>query len=574
MVPQIDGTPTREGDAALGRPDEGHPRGPRWLWLGAGRQPRSLILRGVMVAALVVVAYQYSLGTLLSGLGDETPLSYLGLVPLISLLLIAGLLYLPGRPQRDIHDRYLDYIVGIPLIAVAVMVVTLGPAQMSSFFWLWRLDLLPLPLFVAGAIAIAFGVRMLWQLRLPVAFLLLAWPPPYTLWLNGLLLDVTNLTLAALHGLMRLLPLAVPLSFGDGSLFQLTHGTSTFVLSVASACSGVNSVLGFLLVGAAAAALVRGPRPFKALWLVAGMALIWGLDVARIIVIFAAADLWGENFAIGVLHPFVGLLFFSMGVVGMVLLMPRFHLRLLGAVPETRAPAVQPAAGVTASAASATALAPRRRVSPQPAVRRALVPVAVLAVAAAGVGFSDMQLGQYELLAQDLGTPRVQPFTLVDAQVPGWSLQKVTAYSFDRIEFGASSTWDRYLYLPQGGLGTPQTVPITLDVISTPDLGSLSTYTVQDCYHFHGYPETDESAVDVGGGVVANTVVYEVQGGLWWAAVYWQWPVTRGSGETYQRIVLNELANVNPTRSEHDLIAFARDVVSATGHASSTASTS
>jgi exosortase/archaeosortase family protein len=561
MGPELNGTPLGGGEAVVERPDAGRSTPPRWRWLTGGGEPRDLILRGVVVTALVVVAYQYSLGTLLSSLGEETPLSYLGLVPLISLLLIAGLIYLPGRPQRDIHDRYLDYIVGLPLLVIAVLVVTVGPSLMSTFFWLWRLDLLSLPLFVAGAIAIAFGVRMLWRLRLPVVFLLLAWPPPYTLWLNGLLDDVSNLTLSALHALVGLLPLAVPLGFGDGSLFQLSHGGSTFVLSVASACSGVNSVLGFLLVGAAAAALVRGPRRLKMLWLVAGMALIWSLDVLRIVLIFAAADLWGESFSIDVLHPFVGLLFFSLGVLGMILLMPRFRLQLLGPAPASTS--------VTAPPSTTPA---RVRVRPQPAVRRARVPIALLAIAAAGVAFADSQLGQYQLLAQDLGPPRVQPFTLVDAAVPGWASRFVASYGFDKLEFGASSTWDRYLYLPESGSAVPQTVPITLDVISTSDLGSFSTYTVADCYHFHGYPETDESTATLGGGVVADTVVYEVQGGLWWAAVYWEWPVTTASGETYQRIVLNELANVNPKASETALVAFARQVVGATGRDSALAS--
>jgi exosortase/archaeosortase family protein len=559
MVPELNGTPVGGGEAALERPEQGRSSLPRWRWLTGGDEPRALIIRAVIVAGLVVVAYQFSLGTLLSSLGEETPLSYLGLVPLISLLLIAGLIYLPGRPQRDIHDRYLDYIIGLPLLAVAVLVVTVGPARMSTFFWLWRLDLLSLPLFVAGAIAIAFGVRMLWRLRLPVAFLLLAWPPPYTLWLNGLLLDVTNLTLSALHAVIRLLPLAVPIPVSDGSLFQLSHGSSTFILSVASACSGVNSVLGFLLVGAAATALVRGPRGLKLLWLILGMALIWSLDVVRIILIFAAADMWGENFAIDVLHPFVGLLFFSLGVLGMILLMPRFRLQLLG--PTT----VSPSTGTPPSKVTA----PPARVRPQPAVRRARIPLLILAIAATGVAVADVGLGQYQLLSQDLGPPRVQPVTLVDASVPGWALRFVATYDFDKVEFGADSTWDRYLYLPGGASGVSQTVPVTLDVISTSDLGSFSTYTVADCYHFHGYQETDQSTVDLGGGVVANTVVYEVQGGLWWAAVYWEWPVTTASGETYQRIVLNELANVNPTGSEAALVAFARHVVSATGQESS-----
>jgi hypothetical protein len=151
-------------------------------------------------------------------------------------------------------------------------------------------------------------------------------------------------------------------------------------------------------------------------------------------------------------------------------------------------------------------------------------------------------------------------------------LKTVASYTFAKLEFGSDSTWYRYIYLPEAGSGAPQTVPITLDVVSTSDLGSFATYTVQDCYHFHGYSETDESSVSLGGGVVGQTVVYEVQGGLWWAALYWEWPVTTAAGETYQRIVLNELATQKPLTSVHNLAVFARQVVSSTAHALSAGS--
>ena len=49
-----------------------------------------------------------------------------------------------------------------------------------AMFWVWRIDLLTLPFFVVGAVAVIFGVRVLWRQKVAVGFLLLAWPYPYT----------------------------------------------------------------------------------------------------------------------------------------------------------------------------------------------------------------------------------------------------------------------------------------------------------------------------------------------------------------------------------------------------------
>jgi exosortase/archaeosortase family protein len=562
VPPDPDGTVHMRGEVMEGAGSAGF-SAPWWRRATASGEPGRLLVRAVVVTALVVVAYQFSLSTLLSSLGQETPLAYLGLVPLISLLLIAGLLYLPGQRQRDIHDRYLDYIVGLPLLAIAVVIVTVGPARMSTFFWLWRFDLISLPLFVAGAIALAFGSRMLWRLRLPVAFLLLAWPPLYTLFLNSWLNQFTNATLGALHALLGVVPLAVPVPYGDGSLFQITHGSSAFVLSVASACAGVNSVLGFLLVGMAAAALVRGSRRLKLLWLVLGMTLIWLLDVVRILLIFAAGGLWGEGFAMNVLHPVAGLIFFSLGVLVMILVLPRFHLTIL-----------EPP-GRSAREPAPKALADARRSAAHPGVRRARVPLLILTVVGAAVAVADFQMGQFQLLAQDLGPPRVEAFTVADAHIPGWSVATIGSYTFAQLEFGSDSSWHRYLYLPGSAVtssSSDQATPVTLDVVSTSDLGSFATYTVEDCYHFHDFPVVTQSTASLGGGVVASTIVYEVQGIERWTAVYWEWPVKTSHGLWYQRIVLNETTDGTPVTSEAQLVSFARDVITATGHESAVAS--
>ncbi len=66
-------------------------------------------------------------------------------------------------------------------------------------FWVWRIDLLTLPVFVAGAVAIIFGVRVLWRQKLAIGYLFLGWPYPYSSVLLRVLDAFTTATLAAIR---------------------------------------------------------------------------------------------------------------------------------------------------------------------------------------------------------------------------------------------------------------------------------------------------------------------------------------------------------------------------------------
>src|SRR5262249_31204556 len=99
-----------------------------------------------------------------------------------------------------------------------------------------------------------------------------------------------------------------------------------------SACSGVNGMVGFLLVGIAFGVIVRGPRIRKLLWLAGGLALLWVINVARIVFIFWTGRLWGEKVAIDVFHPFIGLLTFNVGIICMLLALRPMGLKIDGAL--------------------------------------------------------------------------------------------------------------------------------------------------------------------------------------------------------------------------------------------------
>ena len=145
------------------------PRGPR---------VRTTVQMTVLLV-VVGVAYNYSLSTLIQNAGLETPLAYVSLVPAIALAL-AAVRARPIRPEPAIHDRQVDYIVGLPLVGGALAANLLLPGKMSAMFWVWRIDLLTLPVFVAGAVAIIFGVRVMLRQKLAIGYLVLGWPYPYS----------------------------------------------------------------------------------------------------------------------------------------------------------------------------------------------------------------------------------------------------------------------------------------------------------------------------------------------------------------------------------------------------------
>src|SRR5690349_8713667 len=94
---------------ALGRPQ---PRLPR---LGRREQ---VWLRVVLAVGLVALVYRVSLGSLVDNFSLQTPLAYLGIVPVLAL----GMMLVRGRPapgEASIEDRDVDWILTGVLILVA-----------------------------------------------------------------------------------------------------------------------------------------------------------------------------------------------------------------------------------------------------------------------------------------------------------------------------------------------------------------------------------------------------------------------------------------------------------------------
>ncbi len=133
---------------------------------------RSPFLRAASLVVIVLLGYHDSL--LGPPAAPYAGMPYAAVLGGLALLMAVAAALIP-RSQPDIHDGYLDYIVGVPLIGLALAILFVAPGQFLALYQVWRLDLLSLALFCAGTLPIVFGVRALWTARQAIAFLFLGW---------------------------------------------------------------------------------------------------------------------------------------------------------------------------------------------------------------------------------------------------------------------------------------------------------------------------------------------------------------------------------------------------------------
>jgi exosortase/archaeosortase family protein len=312
-------------------------------------------------------------------------------------------------------------------------------------------------------------------------------------------------------------------------------------------------MIGFLLIGAAVVGLMRGSRWRKLAWLATGMGLMWAADVVRVLLIFASGARFGERVALDTLHPVVGLIFVCAVALLMVRLVPVFGLRLV--VPRLR----------QRWQAWRDGRVPRR-----PAVRSARTALVMVAVAAGLAMATNLGMQRYQLLAEDLGPPRLALADIARASVSGWTISWRDHYPWVTQYFGSEATWDRYVYAPRPGLAHTSAAAqsLFLDLISTSDLLTFSTYGLDACYRFHNYDIVNTDTVDLGGGLTGHQVTYHIRSdNTAWTAVYWEWPVRTRGGDRYERIILSASTAYRNAKAasatRQQMRVFAEDVVTA-----------
>jgi exosortase/archaeosortase family protein len=324
-----------------------------------------------------------------------------------------------------------------------------------------------------------------------------------------------------------------------GTVFVIGSGSDAFQVNIAPQCAGANSALGFLLVGTAFASVAHGRALRKVLWLLFGTVVVLALNVARILLVFWVGSHFGQRAAIDWLHPYIGLVLFTLAIAVLALLMPRFGLSF-----------VAPARGTAAPSDAVAAPRPKRRNRMRLAVATSIA--LVLGMQNAALARFDPFLGLDSEQAWKSGAFATQ-------SIPGWTATKTSSIDWAKPYFGDDSTWDRFTVYRAG------TAPMFLDVVNSADLHSFSRFGVEACYRFHGYEILDDTRVDLGGPAPGQALTYaDHKTGRVWSVVSWVLPVRTGNDVRYERAVVLQATSIDRAaqdKARSTVTAFAKTLI-------------
>jgi exosortase len=495
----------------------------------------TVIRVGAAIAA-VAAGYHFSLAVLASDWRHDTPLAHLILVPPLAAVLLVG----ACRRHRHVASfglSRLDLLVAAIFFLVPLVIVAVGPVLWSKYFWAMRLDLLTLPLFASATIALLFGSRALVPLAFPLAFLLLAWPLPYLAVLEHALGAFTRATTIAVATIADTIGIATPVPGSDQSRYLIAHEGAQTVVSVASACSGVNSLIGFLVVGVAALWLVRGRIGLRLAWLLTGAVLVLMLNVLRIVAVLVVARLFGERAAFELLHPVAGILVLNVGFLLLLQLLPLFglHRRPFGDDESDVADSPLAASSPLEEQATPARLIPR---------------LALLVAGTVVLALANGQLASSAIGFEATGRPAVGSFIEHPGIGDRWRVLQTERITWGTQYYGRDSSWVRYRLRPTNSAGGARPFTVWVDAVVSTDLGALNVHTLARCYDFHGYRVDTAKRVALGNGVIAQLFVYRTKRGVW-HALAWQSPVLHQGSVRHERIVLlaRTLARTGGSRS-------------------------
>jgi len=173
-----------------------------------------------------------------------------------------------------------------------------------------------MPFFIIGLILIIFNIHTLRALIFPILFLFLLIPPPITFLQNiGTILSINSSKFAYYLAKILSLPVDFNQSFGN-PLIILTRPSGEkidFIIDIA--CSGIYSLIGFIIFTIFISYISRGSIIKKITVLILGVPLMYSLNIFRIIIIILIGYFYGANLALNIFHLLGGWTIIFLGTI-------------------------------------------------------------------------------------------------------------------------------------------------------------------------------------------------------------------------------------------------------------------
>ena len=196
--------------------------------------------------------------------------------------------------------------------------------------------LVSLPLFTAGLILIIFNTKTLRVLAFPTAFLLFLTPPPLEI-VYAAGATLSTISSEAAYSFLKAigLPVSLETHYGNPVIILQKPEALPLIFAIDIACAGMYSLIGFTIFAVFAAYIARGAAWKKAPVFLAGIPLIYSLNITRIIVTVLIGNQYGMEVAIQLFHLLGGWALIFIGTIILLTLSEKlFKIQLFATKPK------------------------------------------------------------------------------------------------------------------------------------------------------------------------------------------------------------------------------------------------
>jgi exosortase len=277
-----------------------------------------LAIKILPIAAVTIALFFQDLTLVFTDALQSDTTSHILAIP----ILFAYLIYRKRKMLRAVtplesqnqpkNTRYLSPIIGLLLCITAILIYWHG----SYTFTPLEYHLIALPIFLTGLILIIFNPQTLRQLAFPIAFLAFLTPPPAEILYNvGATLQFFSAEASnAIANVFR-----VPSTFttieGSPTIILTRPDNTTLTFTVDIACSGIYSLIGFLIFITFVAYITRDKLWKKTTLLLIGLPLVYLLNILRITIMILLGHYYGEDLALQVFHLLGGWVLIFIGTL-------------------------------------------------------------------------------------------------------------------------------------------------------------------------------------------------------------------------------------------------------------------
>ena len=219
---------------------------------------------------------------------------------------------IPLEFEEPKKTRHFPLIWGTLLSATAILLYWHG----SYSFTPLEYHMLALPLFAAGLTLILFNPQTLRQLAFPIAFLIFLMPPPSEI-LYALGTTLSTVSAEASNTIVNTLGIssAIASEYDNPTIVITTLNGIPLTFTVDIACSGIYSLIGFLIFAVFIAYLIRDKTWKKLALILVGLPLIYLLNIIRITTILILGYYYGEDLALQAFHLLGGWILIFLGTL-------------------------------------------------------------------------------------------------------------------------------------------------------------------------------------------------------------------------------------------------------------------